>query len=224
MARRRSKKSSGKSAFARRIAAWRKLPGKTLGKLLAYRPPHSSVFVIGLGIGLAVGLSIGVGLTWLDGKRAPARTQVAQVAPPSAPEPAAPVVVPPPSVPPAYVERTEPVPAEEEDLPAPEPVPPAVIDNRPLPQSLVPQSPVPESVEPQQVAPAPALAPAPLPAGPGPAAPTVAEPAWLKNAMASVDPGNRPMIAIVLDDVGAAPGDVAGALGLPTPITLSIMT
>jgi polysaccharide deacetylase 2 family uncharacterized protein YibQ len=32
------------------------------------------------------------------------------------------------------------------------------------------------------------------------------------------------MIAIVLDDVGATPGDVPGALGLPGPVTLSIMT
>jgi hypothetical protein len=32
------------------------------------------------------------------------------------------------------------------------------------------------------------------------------------------------MIAIVLDDVGAAPADVAGAIALPAPITLSIMT
>jgi polysaccharide deacetylase 2 family uncharacterized protein YibQ len=32
------------------------------------------------------------------------------------------------------------------------------------------------------------------------------------------------MIAIVLDDVGATPGDVPGALGLPAPVTLSIMT
>ncbi len=32
------------------------------------------------------------------------------------------------------------------------------------------------------------------------------------------------MIAIVLDDVGAAPGDVAGAVALPAAITLSIMT
>jgi polysaccharide deacetylase 2 family uncharacterized protein YibQ len=154
---------------------------------------------------------------------------VAEVAPPPTPKPAAPIVVEPepsappaPSVPPAYVERTEPAPVEEGDTTAPEPEPPAVIDNQPVPQSPIPQSPVPQSVEPQQ--PAPRFAPAPLPAEPGPAAPTVAEPAWLKNAVASIDPGSRPMIAIVLDDVGATPGDVAGAVGLPGPVTLSIMT
>jgi polysaccharide deacetylase 2 family uncharacterized protein YibQ len=209
MARRRSKKSPGKFPLARRIAAWRKLPRKSFGKLLGYRPPHSSVFVIGLGIGLAAGLSIGVGVTWLDGKRppAPSRTQVAEVAP--APKPVAPQVVEPaPVAPPAYVERTEPAPAEEGDTTAPDSVPPSVIDNRPLPQSAEPQ------------AAAPNLAPTPLPAEPGPAS----EPAWLKNAVASIDPGNRPMIAIVLDDVGATPGDVPGAISLPGPITLSIMT
>jgi polysaccharide deacetylase 2 family uncharacterized protein YibQ len=203
MARRRSKKSS----IARRIDAWRKLPKKSFGKLLGYRPPHSSVFVIGLGIGLAAGLSIGVGVTWLDGKRTPTRTQVAEVAP-AAPPAVVETAPPAPNVPPAYVERTEPAPVEEGDTTAPTAVPPAVIDNRPLPQSAEPQ------------APAPNLAPTPLPAEPGPAA----EPAWLKNAVASIDPGTRPMIAIVLDDVGATPGDVPGAISLPGPITLSIMT
>ncbi len=39
-----------------------------------HRPPHSSVFVIGLGIGLAVGLSVGVGLSWLDGRQCRSRS------------------------------------------------------------------------------------------------------------------------------------------------------
>jgi polysaccharide deacetylase 2 family uncharacterized protein YibQ len=194
MARRRSRKN----ALSRRIAAWRKLPRKRFGKLLGWRPPHSSVFVIGIGIGLAVGLGIGVGITWLDGRRPAAPTQVTEAAP-----------QPVPSVPPVYVERTEPAPAEEEPA---EPSLPSITENPPEPQTAAPTP-----AEPQ---PAPSLAPTPLPAEPGPAA----EPAWLKNAVASVDPGNRPMIAIVLDDVGATPGDVPGALGLPAPITLSIMT
>ncbi len=49
-------------------------------------------------------------------------------------------------------------------------------------------------------------------------------PAWLKNAVASIDPGRRPMIAIVLDDVGVAPQDAELALTLPGAVTLSIMT
>ncbi|MDQ7248056.1 divergent polysaccharide deacetylase family protein [Dongia sedimenti] len=192
MAPRRSKKPT----LSRRIATWRKLPKKAL----AYRPPHSSVFVIGLGIGLAIGLSVGVGLTWLDGRRAP-ETQVAQVAPPQQAKPVA------PAMPPAYIEQTEPVPPEQEEAPVTEAAPPAVSEPAPVPQSAEPQ-------------PAPGFAPTPQPAEPGPAP----EPAWLKNAVASVDAGNRPIIAIVLDDVGAAPADVPGALGLPAPVTLSIMT
>lgn len=198
MARRRSRKN----ALSRRIAAWRKLPRKRFGKLLGWRPPHSSVFVIGIGIGLAVGLGIGVGITWLDGRRPAAPTQVTDAVP---------------SVPPVYVERTEPAPAEEE---LPEPSLPSVTENPPVPQAAPPMEPTTAEPTPAQPQPAPNLAPTPLPAEPGPAA----EPAWLKNAVASVDPGNRPMIAIVLDDVGATPGDVPGALELPAPITLSIMT
>jgi polysaccharide deacetylase 2 family uncharacterized protein YibQ len=194
MARRRSKKS----AFKRRIESLRKLPQRTIGKLLAYRPPHSSVFVIGIGIGLAVGVGIGVGVTWLDGHRPAAPGPVAAVSPPSAPKPAA--------ASPAYVEQTEPA-APEEDVPVTESAPPTVIE----PSVVEPTAPEP--------APAPSFTPTQQPTGPA-----AAEPEWLKNAVASIDPGNRPMIAIVLDDVGAAPSDVPGALDLPGPITLSIMT
>jgi polysaccharide deacetylase 2 family uncharacterized protein YibQ len=87
-------------------------------------------------------------------------------------------------------------------------------------QLLAPQAPVSATPEP----PAPDTFTAqPQAATPAPPA-AQPEPAWLKNAMASVDPGTHPMIAIVLDDVGAAPGDAAGAVALPAPITLSIMT
>lgn len=196
MARRRSKKS----ALTRRMNALKNLPRK----LLAYRPPHSSVFVIGLGIGLAVGLSVGVGLTWLDGRRVPVPIP-AEVA----------AVNEPPATPPAYVEQTEPAPPEES--PVPEAAPPAVVETAPPPIVTA--------------APEAAFTPAPQPAAPDPAVaaapnatPAPAEPEWLKNAVAAVDPGNRPMIAIVLDDVGARPSDVPGAMGLPAPITLSIMT
>jgi len=211
MARRRSKKSSGKSPLARRFDAWRKMPGKTIGKLLAYRPPHSSVFVIGLGIGLAVGLSLGVGVTWLDNrnKPAPAKVQVAEVPKPTPVPPTA------PTRPPVYVEQTEPPLPEAEEAPVTAAEPPAIVEQEPMPQSAEPLPP-PE--------PAPSAAPMPQPAEPGPAAPGAAEPEWLKNAVASIDPGTRPTIAIVLDDVGATPGDVPGALALPGPITLSIMT
>src|SRR3954463_3530137 len=106
MARRRSKKSP----FARRLAAWRKLPRRIVTGMLAYRPPHSSVFVIGIGIGLAVGLSIGVGLTWLDGHQKEMPAQGATV-----PEPPPPML--PAPVPPVYTEQTEPPAPEAEEAP-----------------------------------------------------------------------------------------------------------
>jgi polysaccharide deacetylase 2 family uncharacterized protein YibQ len=49
-------------------------------------------------------------------------------------------------------------------------------------------------------------------------------PLWRKNAASYEDPGQRPMIAIVLDDVGVAPQHARAALDLPAPIVLSIMT
>jgi polysaccharide deacetylase 2 family uncharacterized protein YibQ len=47
---------------------------------------------------------------------------------------------------------------------------------------------------------------------------------WLENSVAARDPGNRPMITIVLDDVGVAPQHAEMAVALPAPIVLSIMT
>jgi polysaccharide deacetylase 2 family uncharacterized protein YibQ len=49
-------------------------------------------------------------------------------------------------------------------------------------------------------------------------------PQWLANSVAVRDPGNRPMISIVLDDVGVARQHAEMALALPAPIVLSIMT
>src|SRR5690349_5449972 len=111
MPRRRTKKPP----FKRRMQNLRRLPHK----LLAYRPPHSSVFVIGLGIGLAVGLSIGVGLTWLDGRAKPAPVKVAAIPEPAESKPA--------PVPPVYTEQTEPPAPEEDEPPVVDTTPPAVV-------------------------------------------------------------------------------------------------
>jgi uncharacterized protein len=50
------------------------------------------------------------------------------------------------------------------------------------------------------------------------------EPTWLKNAVAFAVPPGRPTIAVVLDDVGVAPGHAALAIDLPAVVTLSFMT
>jgi hypothetical protein len=74
------------------------------------------------------------------------------------------------------------------------------------------------------------------PAAPPPAEPQVAsvapappinsgsEAAWLKNSVAFVVPQGRPLIAVVLDDVGVARSHAEMAIDMPAVITLSFMT
>jgi len=58
------------------------------------------------------------------------------------------------------------------------------------------------------------------PAMPGPAGPAL----WQQNAIAMAPTGGRPMIAIVLDDVGVNRRGAQKAIALPAPLTLSFMT
>jgi uncharacterized protein len=58
--------------------------------------------------------------------------------------------------------------------------------------------------------------PMPLPAG--------AKPAWLRYAVPAPAPGNRPLVAIVLDDLGLDRMRTAEAMRLSGPLTLSFMT
>ena len=165
--------------------------------------------------------------------------------PPAIPEPApaesaAPEPAPPPAKPaPATVQASqEPAPAAAEEpgpelasmlpLPAPTPAaPPAPAKTAPAEAAPVTAAPSPAptpdiAIEPSADAP---IEVAPIEAAPLTAAPLPENaPTWLKNAVASIDPGQRPMIAIVLDDVGVAPADAELALKLPSPVTLSIMT
>ncbi len=60
--------------------------------------------------------------------------------------------------------------------------------------------------------------PPPLPAPPR------AEPAWLRFAVPAPPSGNRPLVAIVLDDLGLDRARTAAAIRLPGPVTLSFMT
>ena len=60
--------------------------------------------------------------------------------------------------------------------------------------------------------------PPPLPA------PRRAEPAWLRFAAPASPSGNRPLVAIVLDDLGLDRVRTAAAIRLPGPVTLSFMT
>ena len=47
--------------------------------------------------------------------------------------------------------------------------------------------------------------------------------AWLKNAVAAVAPEDRPMIAVVIDDVGLDRPRSQRAMALPAPVTIALM-
>jgi uncharacterized protein len=55
-------------------------------------------------------------------------------------------------------------------------------------------------------------------------APRRAEPAWLRFAVPAPPTGNRPLVAIVLDDLGLDQARTAAAIRLPGQVTLSFMT
>jgi polysaccharide deacetylase 2 family uncharacterized protein YibQ len=49
-------------------------------------------------------------------------------------------------------------------------------------------------------------------------------PLWQRNAIALSDTGGRPMIAVVIDDLGVNPVNARRAIALPGPLTLAFMT
>jgi polysaccharide deacetylase 2 family uncharacterized protein YibQ len=75
----------------------------------------------------------------------------------------------------------------------------------------------------------PAAAPVETPAAqtikqrPAPAPGLSAEPAWRKFAAAAPDPQGRPMIAVVIDDMGVDKRRSAAAITLPRPVTLAFL-
>jgi len=67
----------------------------------------------------------------------------------------------------------------------------------------------------------PALPPAPLPS---PLSPSGSKPAWQQFALAMPATGGKPMIAIVIDDMGIDKADAARVIGLPGPLTIAFMS
>ena len=68
----------------------------------------------------------------------------------------------------------------------------------------------------------PPIVPVLLP--PAPVAPPPERQAWRRNAVAVADPQGRPMIAIVIDDLGLDRRNADRVVQLPAPLTLSFMT
>ena len=106
--------------------------------------------------------------------------------------------------------------------PAPQVVEPAPLPSHAKPlgeeakvtaQSGTAKAPVPAPAPETQIA---TIAPPPIDAG--------ANAAWLKNSVAFSVPQGKPLIAVVLDDVGVARSHAELAIDLPGVITLSFMT
>jgi polysaccharide deacetylase 2 family uncharacterized protein YibQ len=93
--------------------------------------------------------------------------------------------------------------------PSPVPAPPAARSNLSRGKAVVAPSPIQEA----SLRPSP-----PLPA------PRRAEPAWLRFAVPAPPSGNRPLIAIVLDDLGLDRARTASAIRLSGAVSLSFMT
>lgn len=123
-------------------------------------------------------------------------------------------------VPPPAVEKAAPLlppPAK----PEPVAVEPAPIGTAAGAAAAVPELPI--STPPQTRAP-PSQPVSQVAAAPQPSPTDGAIPLWRRNAVSYQDPGDRPMLAIVLDDVGVAPQHAEEAMALPPPLVMSIMT
>jgi hypothetical protein len=95
---------------------------------------------------------------------------------------------------------------------APRPVT-AIVSATPAPLAKEPAAPAKKHQEEAMLRP-----PASLPAPPR------AEPAWLRFAVPAAPANGRPLVAVVLDDLGLDRTRTAAAIRLPGPLTLSFMT
>jgi polysaccharide deacetylase 2 family uncharacterized protein YibQ len=178
------------------------------------------LFALGITLGLGIGLAITLlAPAWLQKTKAPAVVAEAPAKLPKSTPTASQAKAPP--VAPDFVERT-PVPPAPVAVPAspPQASDTAVGDAPAIDtpaqaeegaHQSAPDTTVPDEAETAQA-----------PPSPRDKEPAAAQ--WLENSVAVRDPGNQPMITIVLDDVGVAPQHAQMAVALPPPIVLSIMT
>lgn len=186
------------------------------------------------GAGILIGLALGIvavlyaGSAWMNHR--PAADQVIAAASPESRDPStgARVNIETPEI----VESAGAQPSGEEAAANPTPVPiqpPQVVETtNPAPQPTAAPAPNPA---PQVAGNEPAPAPTPVATVAVPLTPTLpltlgpgGQPAWLQNAVAFSVPHGRPIIAIVLDDVGVNKSHAEQAIALPPEITLSFMT
>ncbi len=178
------------------------------------------------GAGILIGLALGIvavlyaGSAWLNHR--PSADKVIAAASPESrdKESGARVNIEAPQV----VESAVPQPTGEEAAANPTPMPaqpPQVVEAAKVapPPTSEPEPSIAEVIAKTEPVPIPAAAPAaPLTVGPD------GQPAWLRNAVAFSVPHGRPIIAIVLDDVGVNRAHAEQAIALPPEITLAFMT
>ena len=195
MARRTSRRRAAPSAATRKP----KSSAKTAGRRRVKAPGRSSALLLGLLAGLFIAGAAAALLWPAEKPRAVAARTEAPVARPAPPLRSAPVV------------REAPRETARVATPAAKPpVPPPAAVYDPDPEPTVSEL----------------TTLAAIPTVPPPATPPAAsaKPAWLRYAVAAPPTGGRPMIAIVLDDVGLNRPQSRRAIALPGPITLSFLT
>lgn len=175
------------------------------------------LFALGITLGLVIGLAITLLAPSLLHKKVSMTVAEAPAKLPKSTTPASQAKVA-PAVAPDFVEKT-PAPASE---PQPQQAPVASATDATAPADVPAQAEEgAHQSAPDVVVPIDESQPA---AAPSPSDKEPSAPQWLENSVAARDPGNQPMITIVLDDVGVAPQHAEMAVALPAPIVLSIMT
>ncbi|MFD2234024.1 divergent polysaccharide deacetylase family protein [Phaeospirillum tilakii] len=162
--------------------------------------------VAAVAVMLAVGLALGVGIG--SGLRTP----------PPAPPPPLVIQAIPPAPPPVVVDEPPPPPQVE---PEPEPVPP------PAPVEEAPPAPAPVEPPPVSLPPPPPQPPQPQVAmlpPPRPPAPPAGTAPWLRHAVPAPHVGGRPMVVVIIDDLGVDRRRAEQVVRMPGPLTLSFMT
>jgi len=184
--------------------------------LMGYKRPlweRPGVIVTALAAVLALGLLLGIGLGRWSSPPSPPR---------ALPSPAVEAVQPAPA--PSAIE-VPPLPpfSSEEEVPAQESSGPPLI--QPPPPRPEPGSS--ESLEIGRASDVMAMLPAPPPppsAQPPAKLPPAGAPVWIRHAVPSPRIGGRPMIAIIIDDLGVDRRRAERVSALPGPLTLSFMS
>lgn len=204
----RRKALAGRARRKRTGSGWRGVMASLLTAGGALRK-GTILFALGITLGLVIGLAVTLAVPSLLHKTS---TMTVAEAPAKLPK----------STPPASQAKVTPAAAPDfvEKIPA-EPAAPAEVPAQDLPAQAEEGAHLsaPDTVVPAEETDAPAVAAQPSPGDKEPSAPQ-----WMENSVAARDPGNQPMITIVLDDVGVAPQHAEMAVALPAPIVLSIMT